>query len=171
MHSLPKAYYTIGRFALARKFVQELDAEIIISDIDMEALDIGRALEVASRDDHCVGLHHSSFYYHFPWHSIQANLFYLNGSDDSLKFLNAVIEWVERNFDINHKYQWWIDQVAVAMALRDPEVAKTITKINGDFLKCFRFAGSSPDRKEAFVSRLLKEQPAIAEKVHQIMAG
>lgn len=169
VHILPKAYFTVGRFELARRFVQELDAQIIVSDIDMEALNVRRALEVAKKDNHCVGLHHAGFYYHFPWHAIQANLFYLDGSTDCLKFLDKVVEWIELHFDFNHKYQWWIDQVAVAISLRDMDVAKTVTKINGEFLKCFRFAGSSPDRKERFVSMLLKEQPEIAEKVRRIM--
>ena len=158
---MPKAYYTIARFNIAKEITKVRRGSLILCDVDMLALDLKSVNDWLLKEDGSIFFHYSDFYYHFPWHMIQANVVFFRGDDPSIDFLNDLVDWLENKFDPKAVSQWWIDQVAISLVSTLSQHAKHCRRIIPSMVKKYAFAGSSPDRKEAYLSSFKKENPSI----------
>lgn len=166
----PRAYFTLPRFACTRSILRKRKGLVLMTDIDILVKDITKAIIALKQEKQNVGLHYSRFYSHFPWQKVQINISSYDTTKGSMDFLDSLIGWIEKVFDPKHNYQWWIDQVAVAMALSKPELRKSTFSLSRNFMSCFSFAGSSPDLKDKFTAEVAQNNPEIIKKIEKWMS-
>lgn len=166
---VPKAYYTIVRFPIAREILKQSNAVVAVADIDFLSDKIGDALDIFVKSQSTLGLRFINFYHHFPWHSVQINFFILRKNEISRQFVDYISNYVERKFNPFSRYQWWIDQVAVACACQDLGLSRENSGIDKQVGAHLSFAGSSDAQKADFLKNAKSLDADLAETTHEVI--
>jgi len=150
----PKAYYTMARFLYAEKEIENLQAPIIITDIDSILKSEDKLREILSINTADFGFKIAPYYHHFPWHKIQASATALYSKPKAKALLFQMKVWFSENYLEAHPNQWWIDQVALYEAFSNLTEKSSYIDIFKDVNLAFEFAKATPAAKAEMASKI-----------------